>query len=67
MPRSEAKRRADNKYNLAHYTVLGCKMKITEAEEFKKACKDAGTTPNAIFRKAVDDFMRSLQNIGGKV
>lgn len=43
MPRSDSKRRADNKYNLAHYTVLGCKMKIPEAEAFKKACKDAGT------------------------
>ncbi|WP_155833781.1 hypothetical protein [Butyrivibrio hungatei] len=51
MPRSDAKRRADNKYNLAHYTVLGCKMKIPEAEAFKKACKDAGTTPNAVFRE----------------
>lgn len=67
MPRSEAKRRADNKYNLAHYTVLGCKMKIIEAEEFKTACRDSGTTPNAIFRKAVDDFMRGLQNTGDKV
>lgn len=67
MPRSEAKRRADNKYNLAHYTVLGCKMKITEAEKFKTACKDSGTTPNAVFRKAVDDFMRGLQNTGDKV
>ena len=57
MPRSEAKRRADNKYNLAHYTVLGCKMKITEAEEFKNTCKDSGTTPNAVFRKAIENFM----------
>jgi len=65
--KSDAKRRADNKYNLAHYTVLGCKMKITDAEEFKKACKESGTTPNAIFRKAVDDFMKGLQNTGDEV
>lgn len=61
MPRSEAKRRADNKYNLAHYTVLGCKMKKTEAEEFKQACRDAGTSPNAVFRKAVAEFMNNTQ------
>ena len=51
MPKSDAKRRADNKYNLAHYTVLGC----------KKACKDAGTTPNAVFREAVEKFMKDLE------
>lgn len=62
MPRSEAKRRADNKYNLAHYTVLGCKMKITEAEEFKNACKDSGTTPNAVFRKAIENFMKNYNS-----
>lgn len=61
MPKSDAKRRADNKYNLAHYTVLGCKMKISEAEAFKKACKDAGTTPNAVFREAVEKFMKDLE------
>ena len=61
MPRSEAKRRADNKYNLAHYTVLGCKMKKTEAEEFKQACRDTGTSPNAVFRKAVAEFMNNTQ------
>ena len=62
MPKSEAKRRADNKYNLAHYTVLGCKMKIPEAEEFKKACKTAGTSPNAVFRRAVENFMNDFYN-----
>ena len=61
MPKSGAKRRADNKYNLAHYTVLGCKMKIPEAEAFKKACKGAGTTPNAVFREAAEKFMKDLE------
>ena len=61
MPRSEAKRRTDNKYNLAHYTVLGCKMKKTEAEEFKQACRDTGTSTNAVFRKAVAEFMNNTQ------
>ena len=61
MSKTEAKRRADNKYNLAHYTVLGCKIRKDKAEEFKKMCQDAGTTPNAIFTKAVDDSV-TLKN-----
>lgn len=54
---SRAQKNASNKYNLKHYTVLGCKVRKDEAEKFKEACKEAGTTPNAIFRAAMDDFM----------
>lgn len=38
-------------------TLLGCKVRKDEAEQFKQACADAGTTPNAIFRAAMIDFM----------
>ncbi len=57
MPLSEAKKRANNKYNLEHYTVVGCKLRKEKAEEFKKMCQDNGTTPNAVLTKAIDDFM----------
>lgn len=59
MPKTEAKKRADNKYDLAHYSVIGCKLKKEEAELFKEACKRSGTTPNAVFRQAIDNFMAS--------
>lgn len=38
-------------------TVLGCKVRKERAEQFKTACKEAGTTPNAIFIEAINDFM----------
>ena len=38
-------------------TVLGCKVRKDIADDFKAACKIAGTTPNAVFRAALDDFM----------
>lgn len=54
---SEAQRRANNKWAAKNTTVLGCKMRRDAADEFKAACKAAGTTPNAVFRRAVDEFM----------
>ena len=57
MSLSDAKRRANNKYDAAHMTVVGCKVRKEEAAAFKAACKAAGTTPNAVFRKAMLAFM----------
>ena len=55
--KSEAKKRSDNKYDLAHFTVIGCKVKKEDAANFKAACKDHGTTPNEVFKKAMASFM----------
>lgn len=57
MALTEAKRKANNKYIAANMTVLGCKIRKDKAEQFKAACKSAGTTPNAVFTGAIDDFM----------
>lgn len=58
MALTDSKRRANNKYIAEHMTVLGCKIRKDDAEKFKNACAEAGTTPNAIFRRAIDEFMR---------
>lgn len=55
--KTDAQRRAQNKYDAANMTVLGCKARKDEAEAFKAACRAAGTTPNAIFRDAMQQFM----------
>ena len=57
MALTDAQRRANNKYIAAKMTVLGCKVRKDEAEAFKAACKAADTSPNAVFRKAMLDFM----------
>lgn len=46
-----------NKWDAAHMTVLGCKVRKERADEFRAACKSAGTTPNAIFLRAISDFL----------
>ncbi len=45
-----------NKWDAAHMTVLGCKVRKDRAEEFKAACKARGTTPNAVFIAAINAF-----------
>lgn len=62
---TDAQKRANNKYQLKHYTVLGCKLKTEDAEAFKAACEAAGTTPNAVFRDAITQFMEARQQPRG--
>ena len=62
MPVSDVQKRARNKWDAANMTVLGCKIRRDRAEAFKEACKDAGTTPNAVFLEAVEKFMEKRKN-----
>ena len=62
MALTEAKRRANNKYIAENMTVLGCKIRKDDAERFKAACAARGTTPNAVFRRAIDEFMEEESN-----
>ena len=48
-----------NKWDAANMTVVGCKNK---AEAFKAACKAAGTTPNAVFTAAIQEFMKDKES-----
>ena len=54
---TEAQKKSRNKWDAENMTVLGCKVRKDIADDFKAACKIAGTTPNAVFRAALDDFM----------
>ena len=61
---SESKRRANNKWDAANMTVLGCKVRRDRAEQFKAACKRNGTSPNAIFVAAMEQFMEEHGEAG---
>ena len=54
---SRAKRASNNKWDAENMVVLGCKVKRDKADAFRAACKAGGTTPNAVFTKAIDDYM----------
>lgn len=57
MATSEAQRRARDKWNRKHLTVLSCNVTTEKKELFKKACKLAGTTQNAVLLAAVNKFL----------
>lgn len=61
MAQTEAQRKAVRKYQAAHCAVLSCKLKKEDAEAFRAACTAAGTTPNAVFRAAISQFMEAHQ------
>ena len=54
---SAAKKAANAKWDKENMTIVGCKIKKTEAEAFKEECKRRGTTPNELFRKTIEEFM----------
>lgn len=60
--RSEAQKRADAKYERRMYTILGCKIRRTDAEQFKAICKALDTTPNAIFTDVVRKYLSEYKS-----
>lgn len=57
MPLSEARRKANNKWNAANTTVLGCKVRKDYAERVRACCEANGDTVNAVLRSALDDYL----------
>ena len=50
---SEAQKRASNKYNMEHMATLGCKVKKTQAAQFKAYAEQKGKTANTVLREYV--------------
>lgn len=54
---SNARKQANAKWDRENMTTIGCRVKKDKAARFKAACIDAGTTINAVFLAAMDEFM----------
>ena len=59
MPLSEARRRANKKWDAENMQNLSVKIRRDYADRIRAAAAAAGTTPAAIMRRALDDFMTS--------
>ena len=57
MPLSDARKRANKKWDADNMRNLSIKLRKEYAEQVKIACKEAGTTPGAVMRAAIDSFM----------
>lgn len=47
---SDAQKKAAAKWDKENMTTLGCKVKKSEAEQFKAYAKEQGTTANSLLR-----------------
>ncbi len=61
---SEGQKRARNKWDSKNMVVLGCKVLKGEAEAFRAECKRRGTSPNAVFKQAINSFMAGYEKNG---
>ncbi|MER2150823.1 MAG: hypothetical protein ABS900_04330 [Candidatus Limivicinus sp.] len=59
MPVSEAKKKANNKWDAANMQNLSVKVRREYADQIRAKAAEKGTTVGAILRKALDDFMKS--------
>ena len=59
---SENKRKSNLKWDRENMTKLGCRVRVTKADEFRAACKVMGTTPNEVFRRAMDKVLEDYNN-----
>lgn len=53
MPVSDAKKKANAKWDSENMATIGCKVKKSQAEKFKDYCKGQGKTSNAVLRDYV--------------
>ncbi len=54
---SEAKRRANDKWDREHMATLACKVKRTQAERFKERCEEQGKKANSVLRDFVLEYI----------
>ena len=56
---TEARKRANKKWDAANMQNLSIKVRRSYADQIREKTARAGTTPAAIMRKAIDDFMQT--------
>ena len=59
MPVSDAKKKANNKWDSAHMQNLSVKVRREYADQIREKAAAKGTTIGAILRKALDEFMKT--------
>ena len=62
----ESQKRASAKWDRENMMIVGAKVRKEFAAEFKAACKAAGTSPNAVIKKAMADFIKSHRADGAE-
>jgi len=57
MPISEARKRANKKWNSENLTSFTVKLNKEKTERFRAAAAAAGTTPTTVLKEAIEKFI----------
>lgn len=59
---TKSKRDCNNRWDKENMKVIACKVRKDVAEAFKEQCARDGTTPNAVFRAAIEQYLSRDSN-----
>lgn len=62
MPVSEARKRANAKWDKTNMTTVGVRVTRTLADSFTEACNKLGQTKGEVLRKAILDSIKKVSN-----
>ena len=55
---TEARKKANVKWDKENMTVVGCRITKTKAQEFKDACAALGVVPNQVIKQAIEETIK---------
>lgn len=58
MPVPESKRKANDRWDKSNMSILSCKVRKQEAEQFRARAAEEGMSPNAILAGYVRSYIR---------
>lgn len=58
MALTEARKRANKKWDAENMQIVACKVKKSTASDFKELAKANGTTPNELLRNFIQDYIK---------
>lgn len=58
-----AGRDSKNRWDLQHMRTVGCRLRTEQADRLKAICIAQGTTPSAVIRAAVDEYMEQHKHL----
>lgn len=53
----ESHKKCNRKWDSSNISTISCRVRSDKAEAFKEACARRGTTPNAVFRAAIEKVL----------
>ena len=58
MPLSEARKKANKKWNSENLTSFTVKLNKEKTEKFRAAAAAAGTTPTTVIKEAIEQYIK---------